>query len=144
MKGGEGRGGCSQVDQGSGLWIHHARVQFPSFAHQSINGPFVTETQDKPRKHFFCKSSRGFQTHPSKQLVSAKANPQWLFFLPQRHSSTWLTFAATYTVDVASHPALDGGLPHNSLATDRVGLGLRPGMRTQHRVFIPHFFHPRL
>ena len=31
----------------------------------SINGPFVTETQDKPRKHFFCKSSRGFQTHPS-------------------------------------------------------------------------------
>ena len=31
----------------------------------SINGPFVTETQEKPRKHFFCKSSRGFQTHPS-------------------------------------------------------------------------------
>ena len=31
----------------------------------SINGPFVTETQEKPRKHFFCKSSRGFQTRPS-------------------------------------------------------------------------------
>lgn len=28
----------------------------------SINGPFVTE---KPKKNFFCKSSRGFQTHPS-------------------------------------------------------------------------------
>ena len=27
----------------------------------SINRPFLTETQDKPRKHFFCKSSRGFQ-----------------------------------------------------------------------------------
>ena len=30
-------GGCSQVDQGSGLWIHHARVQFPSFAHHIIS-----------------------------------------------------------------------------------------------------------
>ena len=27
----------------------------------SINGPFVTETEDKPRKLFFCKSSRGFK-----------------------------------------------------------------------------------
>lgn len=26
-------GGRSQVDQGNGLWIHHARVQSPSFAH---------------------------------------------------------------------------------------------------------------
>ncbi|KAK4359799.1 hypothetical protein RND71_022028 [Anisodus tanguticus] len=31
----------------------------------SINGPFVSETEDKPRKLFLCKSSRVFQTHPS-------------------------------------------------------------------------------
>ncbi|KAK4364558.1 hypothetical protein RND71_015916 [Anisodus tanguticus] len=31
----------------------------------SINGPFVSEIEDKPRKHFSRKSSRGFQTHPS-------------------------------------------------------------------------------
>lgn len=40
----------------------------------SINGPFVTETQDKPfptRKHFFCKSQLISRlSNASKQLVS--------------------------------------------------------------------------
>ncbi|KAK7236557.1 hypothetical protein RIF29_45424 [Crotalaria pallida] len=54
------------LPSGSRQWIvNPPRAGSIPVVRPSINGPFVTETQDKPRKNLFFKSSRGFQTHPS-------------------------------------------------------------------------------